>query len=650
MIRPIPPQGWPTHGGEMGQRIRTHDWASSPTGALETWKQSLRTAVDLMLASGFPTVLHLGPGGTILYNDAAIPLLGSGHPAALGRSIGEIWPEARSGWEPVLRRSLAGETVMLANLPHAIWRGGRKVDGWFTFSSYPLRDEDGTVAGVNIVFIDTTDRLAAERRRDEVEARLRDSEERSRIIVETARDYAIFSTDPTGRIETWPPGAEAVFGWSAEEVLGQPVDITFTPADRAKGVPDEERRLAASRGSAADVRWHQRKDGTQVFIDGVTRPITGPDHALRGFVKVGQDVTDRQAMEAALRESEERFRQYGEASSDVLWIRNAETLAFEYISPAFEAVYGLSRTDLLTGNQVRRWAELIHPGDRATALDHLRRVRAGGSLLSTFRIQRPVTGEARWIRDTGFPLLDAGGRVQRVAGIGHDATEEVELNDRLRLLVGELQHRTRNLLAVVSGLSKKTLAGSGSLEDFRARFGARLDALSRVNSLLSRLEDGHRIAFDELLGAELSAHGVTDTKTRSSHVTLKGPPGILLRSSSVQTFALALHELTTNALKHGALSQPGGWLEVRWRLLDHGRHEKRLEVVWRETGIAVRADNDDHPPRRGYGRHLIEQALPYQLGAETDYKLSSEGVRCIITVPLSSTMAGTSGEVDEPDG
>jgi PAS domain S-box-containing protein len=439
-----------------------------------------------------------------------------------------------------------------------------------------------------------------------------------------------------------------VFGWSAEEAIGQPLDITFTPEDRAKGAPDEERRLAFTTGSAPDVRWHERQDGTRVFIDGVTRPIIGPNHELRGFVKVGQDVTDRQATQAALRESEQRFRQYGEASSDVLWIRNAETLQFEYISPAFEAVYGLSRKDLLTGNQVRRWAELITPEDRATALDHLRRVRAGERLVSTFRVRRPCDGEERWIRDTGFPVLDTEGRVQGVAGIGHDATEEVELNDRLRLLVGELQHRTRNLLAVVAGLSKKSLAHSRSLADYRERFGARLGALSRVNSLLSRLENGHRITFDELLGAELSAHGVTEADAQASHVTLRGPPGVLLRSSSVQTFALALHELTTNALKHGALAQPEGWLEVQWRLLDQGRREKRLQVVWSETGVATRGDNDDHPPRRGYGRHLIEKALPYQMGAETSYELSPEGVRCIITVPLSSKMEGVSPEADEP--
>jgi two-component sensor histidine kinase len=269
--------------------------------------------------------------------------------------------------------------------------------------------------------------------------------------------------------------------------------------------------------------------------------------------------------------------------------------------------------------------------------------------VNAFRILRRSDGEIRWIRDTGFPLLDADGRVQRLAGIGHDATEEVELNDRLRVLVAELQHRTRNLLAVVSAVARKTRAGSTSLDDFGARFETRLGALARVNSLLSRLENGHRIAFDELLQAELSAHGVIDADGHGSRVSLDGPKGVPLRSASVQTLALALHELTTNALKYGALSHAQGRLDVRWRLVSQDDHETRMRLTWEETGLAARAETDDRPVRRGYGRHLIEQALVHQLGAETHYELSSEGVRCIVDLPLSSTMEEAQKDIEEPD-
>jgi two-component sensor histidine kinase len=275
-------------------------------------------------------------------------------------------------------------------------------------------------------------------------------------------------------------------------------------------------------------------------------------------------------------------------------------------------------------------------------------VREGEHVLQAFRILRS-DGVVRWIRDTSFPLLDEDGRVQRIGGIAHDATEEVELQDRLRVLVAELQHRSRNLVSVVQGVSERTLTTSETLEDFRSRFRARLSALGRVNSLLSRLEEGDRITFDQLLQTELQAHGMVGFDGRGEQVTLRGPKGIRLRSATVQTFALAIHELTTNALKYGALSRPEGRLEVKWSLLPagglvRGPSEQRLRVDWRETGVSVAVPDGvpvspEAPPRRqGYGRELIERALPYQLKAQTTYQLTPEGVRCTLVVPVSSTL------------
>lgn len=128
---------------------------------------------------------------------------------------------------------------------------------------------------------------------------LKESEERFRLTIEGALNYAIFTANLDGRIETWPPGAAAVFGWTASEAIGELIDITFTPEDRAAGVPNSEIARAREKGFSRDRRWHQRKDGTRVFIDGAT-------HLLRGgifgeqFVKIGQDVTLREQLEQSL--------------------------------------------------------------------------------------------------------------------------------------------------------------------------------------------------------------------------------------------------------------------------------------------------------------------------------------------------------------
>ena len=461
---------------------------------------------------------------------------------------------------------------------------------------------------------------------------LRRSEERYRTVVESARDYAIFTMDPGGRVVDWYAGAQAVFGWSADEVRGRSADILFVPADRDCNEPQHERDLAAADGVAPDVRWHLHKDGRRVFIEGKVVPLAGADNRPQGFLKIGQDVTARRRAEQRLRQIEERFGRFAGASSDVLWIRDAASLHFEYVSPAFEDIYGLALEDVMTGNTLRRWLRRVHPEDRRKALDGIRAVRRGRRVLYEYRVSRP-NGEIRWIRDTGFPLLDEAGHVTSVAGIAADSTDERIASDRRQVLMNELQHRTRNLIAVVQALADSTQRESRSPEEFQQRFRSRLAAMSRVQGMLARLDEGERIAFDTLLEAELAAHGLNSTSAR---LTLGGPRGIPLKSRNVQTFALALHELATNAVKHGAFATPEGHLSVRWWLDPDGA---RLHVDWRETGVdtAAAAKNGQRAAGdlSGYGRELIERALPYQMDARTTYAIEPGGVHCTIVLSLT---------------
>ncbi len=127
---------------------------------------------------------------------------------------------------------------------------------------------------------------------------LREGAELYRLIVEGARDYVIYTTDREGRIESWSPGAEAAFGWMSADAIGQPFAMTFTPEDRELDEPARELVTAAENDVAPDIRWHLRSDGTRVFIDGTTRALRDDVGRLRGFLKIGQDVTRRREMAA----------------------------------------------------------------------------------------------------------------------------------------------------------------------------------------------------------------------------------------------------------------------------------------------------------------------------------------------------------------
>ena len=238
-----------------------------------------------------------------------------------------------------------------------------------------------------------------------------------------------------------------------------------------------------------------------------------------------------------------------------------------------------------------------------------------------YRIRRPGDGAVRWVRNTDFPMRDAAGRVCWLGGVGRDITEEKGSAQRQEVLVNELQHRARNLLGVVSAVASRTMKQGGAVEAFEER----LQALSRAQGLLSQ-QGSDTVDVGALVRAELAAHA----QEGSVRVRVGGPE-VKLTARQVQNFALALHELTTNAVKYGALKDDHGWRSVTWDEVQDRRGRPRLTLSWTESGVAV---GPQAVTRRGYGTELIQEALAYALEADVEYELSSDGVRCRIEMPV----------------
>jgi two-component system CheB/CheR fusion protein len=211
-----------------------------------------------------------------------------------------------------------------------------------------------------------------------------------------------------------------------------------------------------------------------------------------------------------------------------------------------------------------------------------------------------------------------------------DVTAITRAEERQRLLLAELQHRVRNTLGVVRSIARRSAETSLTVEDYASHLDGRLNAFARTQAMVTRdPESGVDLEF--LVAEELAAYNARD----GEQLQIDGP-AIRLRSKAAETLALALHELATNALKYGALSQPSGRIDVTWQI-DKGGNPDELIFEWRERGgpqVAL-------PQRKGFGTEMLERTLAFEFKARTSLIFDVSGVHCTITMPLTRQIVQT---------
>lgn len=289
-------------------------------------------------------------------------------------------------------------------------------------------------------------------------------------------------------------------------------------------------------------------------------------------------------------------------------------------------IYGASSAEL---GDWSLWFARVHPEDQPQLLALRQTIDADPALTdceSAFRFRRP-DGDERWIAKRCRVFRDDEGRAAHITGVIADETARLDAEHRARRLMGELQYRLKNVMAVVRSLSKRTLETSDSLEGYAAHFDGRLGALARIQSVMARRLD-RGVDVEEIIREELLQHAAYS----SDQVRVAGP-SVQLNGKPAEYLALVLHELAVNAIKFGALSTPKGRITASWTVQTSS---PALRLEWTERGVPVLATK---PARRGFGCELIEQGLPYQLGAQTSFKLAPGGLRCALTIPLDHAPA-----------
>lgn len=386
---------------------------------------------------------------------------------------------------------------------------------------------------------------------------------------------------------------------------------------------------------AVEARLRRAGDGVEIRIGAKGQAIRSVDGRAAVVVGVLQDVTTRVEARDARRDSEERLR---------IATSLAELGIFEWHMLDDQAVWENERMFAIFGRGPEEGAlgkreflgTVLHPEDRAsfrTAISTA--LREDSTLQATGRIRRAHDGAWRIIDMAGRFEGDATDRLpRRLVGVVADVTERRIAEERQALLIRELHHRVKNTLATVQAIVGSTARTASSIESFYEAFVGRIMSLAHTHSVLT--EDTWQTAsLRNLLENELRPYGDgSPDGTVGGRVALAGPP-VDLASDIAVPIGMAIHELTTNAAKHGALSTQDGRVTITWSVADTGTG-KVLHLDWSEIdGPPVKP-----PTRQGFGSRLLQRVLTAQVRADIATTYQPEGFRLTMKAPLPARTEG----------
>jgi len=264
---------------------------------------------------------------------------------------------------------------------------------------------------------------------------------------------------------------------------------------------------------------------------------------------------------------------------------------------------------------------LIPPERHGEELSILERINRGEYIENYETVRRRKDGSLLDVSLTVSPVKNAEGKIVGASKIARDITTRKSAEEREKLLISELDHRVKNILAQIAVVAKSTRQRSHTMDEFLRSLDGRIQSMAAADTLLSQ-SGWQRVGVDALVRSQLAPYA-TDT-----NITISGTD-VTLATAEIQALTRVLHELATNAAKYGAFSVPSGQVSVSWCRETNGK-EPHLTFVWRELG---------GPPmvskvQANYGTNLIRNLIPHELGGATDLVFAADGVSCRMEIPI----------------
>ncbi len=335
--------------------------------------------------------------------------------------------------------------------------------------------------------------------------------------------------------------------------------------------------------------------------------------------RVAERTSELEASAARLHDSEQRLRLASEAAGFGTYDLNAASRHM-HCSPRLKDLLGSNAEGEL---ELEAFLAVVHPSDRGAVRDAMSARPAEAHELE-FRVQHPRQG-TRWLLDRGRSFTatgDAAGKITRVTGTILDITERKITEQRQQLLMAELDHRVKNMLANVSAIARLSSRRAASVEAFVAALDGRIQAISKAHGLI-RQRSWNGAELRELVMLLLNAFRSEVT----GNIIVDGHD-VQITPKAAQSIALVVHELATNAVKHGALSSPSGKVTLSWREVD-ADPLPHLRLVWCETG----GPEVSQPVRSGFGLTVLK-SVASELGATIDSEFHHQGLVCTIQGPF----------------
>ncbi len=580
-----------------------------------------------MVGSRQPTFVVWGADLIMLYNDSFAPILGSRHPAALGRPFHEVWPESWERYRSDIAAALSGEGRDAIEHSASSDRRLDWVIGGFIFSWTSVRDDTGKIAGLYCTGSEATSHAP-------MEERLRQVQEAARIgsFEFDRRTGQAFASPEYLELYGLPDNQSGTFSYQEWIGLVHPDDRGWIEAETHKAVVDPichhlEYDFRITRADTGEMRW----------LTARTKLIREADGRFIRSLGAQWDITAEKDAEVALRASEERYRSFITRSSEGIWLleltppldtslpveeqieqayRNGR---FVDCNDAMARMYGLSRAEDLIGKTL----EFPLPSSDPEARAYLAGIVSSGYNLSGVEsVEQDAAGHPKYFDNSIIAIIEDGW-LKRLWGIQRDITDRRRAEEQRTLLIHELNHRVKNTLATVQSIAAQTLRNAGSAQEAREALEGRLMALARAHDVLTT-ESWEGAELKDIVAQALEPYRALG----EDRLTMKGPE-LRLSPRIALALSMALQELTTNAVKHGALSNATGRVDIAWDI-SQAQTGPCLHLRWQESG----GPPVQPPTRRGFGTRLIERSLARELNGDVQIRFNPEGVLCTVDAPL----------------